>query len=251
MNTFIRSYTETEKKKILASACIICDTREQKNKHITDYFNANGIKHISKKLNFGDYSFMIGASPELGIEQDMYFINEIVIERKNSLEELSSNFTGGRERFNNEFKRAGNCKKILCCEKGGLDDVFNGTFKTQFKANAFIASMLSFQCRYGLDINFISQRNMGKFIAAEFRYYLKQRLEAIELRDLKTVKEYNSLLKRHDKGIRWLMDASVPEIEKDKHISDFKTITHSLGRLLHEIGDYTELEALEGFSTQL
>ena len=55
---------------------------EQKNKHILDYFDQKGIKHKSKALKTGDYSFMIEACPELGFMKDTYFTDELCIEKK-------------------------------------------------------------------------------------------------------------------------------------------------------------------------
>ena len=68
---------------------ILHTTNEQKNQHILDYFDKKGIKHKAKALKTGDYSFMIEACPELGFVKDTYFTDELCIERKNSIDELS------------------------------------------------------------------------------------------------------------------------------------------------------------------
>ena len=55
-----RHYTDAEIRDNLKTMTIICDTREQQNGHIVGYFDSNQIPHISRKLNAGDYSFLMG-----------------------------------------------------------------------------------------------------------------------------------------------------------------------------------------------
>ena len=47
---------------LISSMTILVDTREQKNNHITDYFDRKKINYKRKALNYGDYSFMIPAN---------------------------------------------------------------------------------------------------------------------------------------------------------------------------------------------
>ena len=142
--------------------------------HLTNYFDSKGIKHKEHKLESGDYSFFVEALPELGIVRDLYFDKQIIIERKNSLEELSSNFTTNRDRFNNEFLRARDCQKIIVVEKGSMDQLMIGMYNTQLDAKAYLASILSFQHRYGLNIAFVSQDNVARYIYTSFYYYLRE-----------------------------------------------------------------------------
>ena len=68
---------------------------------IMQYLNNHDVSHKQKKLIYGDYSFLLPADPELGIVRDVYFNDQIVIERKASLEELSGNMTHNRQQFEN------------------------------------------------------------------------------------------------------------------------------------------------------
>lgn len=61
---------------------ILADSREQENKHILDALNALGIKHQSRKLDIGDYSFAIDGRD---------FATACAIERKSGPEEIYSN----------------------------------------------------------------------------------------------------------------------------------------------------------------
>ena len=96
-------YTDKEIKELLKSMVIIQDSREQEASHITKWFDEKKISYVTQKLETADYSFYIPANAELGIVRDMYFDDKIVIERKNSLEEISSCFTTTRMAFENEF----------------------------------------------------------------------------------------------------------------------------------------------------
>ena len=62
---------------------------------------------------------------------ELYFHKEIVIERKNSLEELSGNLGKGRERFEKEFLKARNngCSIHLMVENPqGLNDIMKHNY---------------------------------------------------------------------------------------------------------------------------
>ena len=91
---FTKHYTDTEQKKILQSLTIITDTREHegKNTHILDYFDEHNIPWIRRMIDAGDYAFFVPANPDLGINEDLDFSDEIMVERKKNLEEISGNF---------------------------------------------------------------------------------------------------------------------------------------------------------------
>ena len=78
-------YTDKEVRILLKSIVVIVDSREQKNSHILDWLNQKKIPYSIQKMEFGDYSFYIPANTELGITRDLYFTDEITIERKASL----------------------------------------------------------------------------------------------------------------------------------------------------------------------
>jgi len=102
--------TDKRLKEIISSMTIIVDVAEQSYLHITDYLDKQGIKWIRQNLDFGDYSFIIdGKSYE----------KKFSIERKSSLNEISGNYSNGRERFKKEFDRAteSNAKMIIMIEQ--------------------------------------------------------------------------------------------------------------------------------------
>ena len=116
-------YSDTEIKKLLKTMVILCDTREQNNTHLTSYFKKNAIDYRDKALNYGDYTAMIPANPDMGIIRDLFFDQSIVIERKGSLEELSGNLTNGRERFKDELTRSASSQLHLLVEGGSYSEI--------------------------------------------------------------------------------------------------------------------------------
>ncbi len=104
--------TDTQIKKALENIIIIIDTRENVNNHITKYFDSKGIKYLYQALKFGDYSAVLKINGE-----EIEFFDKVCVERKNSLEEISSNLSSQRDRFERELERGLNSKFIVMVEK--------------------------------------------------------------------------------------------------------------------------------------
>lgn len=170
-------YTDKETKEILKSLVILFDSREQKNHHILEWFDKKSIKYAEHTLSFGDYSFILPANSKFGFARDTYFDKQVIIERKNSLEELSQNLAQSRQRFEDEMLRAGNCRKILMVEDGSFDDIINNRYKTELNPASYFGSLLTFSQRYGLETVFISPENAGRFIYSTMYYYLREILK--------------------------------------------------------------------------
>lgn len=170
-------YTDSEQKQLLKSLVILIDTRENVNDHITGYFDKKGIAFKTQKLDSGDYSVMLPAAPGLGIMRDTYFDKQIIIERKVDLTELSSNLAQYRERFESEFYRVPGCRKYLLIESGSYSNVFDGKYNTGLNSAAFMASLLTFQCRFGINVSFVSKEHSGKFIHALCYYFVREALQ--------------------------------------------------------------------------
>lgn len=153
-------FTEKEGKEILKNLVYLVDTREQENHHILDCFEKKKVKHKTRKLNSGDYSVMIPAMPELGIVRDIYLDNYVVVERKNSLDELSGNLAQNRQRFENELFRT-TAKVHLVVEDGGWEKIFNHLYNSDMTEKAYYRSLLCLQAKYGNHIHFIQSRYVG------------------------------------------------------------------------------------------
>jgi ERCC4-type nuclease len=171
-------YTETEQKKLLMSLIVLIDTREQKNQHIISYLDKKKIEYKSKKLDFGDYSFMLPANEELGIMRDIYFNNQIAVERKSSLTELSNNFSHNRTQFENELIRSDKGKLILLLENSrGYEDMIQHNYRTQYNPKSFLATLHTFQHRYNIEIVFIRPELTGCYLYKCFYYWLRENIK--------------------------------------------------------------------------
>lgn len=170
-------FTHDEIKKLEKHIVIIVDTREKKNEHILNYFNKCNIKYLKDKLNYGDYSFYI--EPNEITKEPIYFHDEVSVERKATLEELSQNLAQGRDRFEKELlkAKANGCKMWLSVEDaGGLGAIMEHTYKTDFKPLAYVASLKTYENRFNLHINFVDKKYSGYNIQSTFCYYLRDKL---------------------------------------------------------------------------
>jgi negative regulator of genetic competence, sporulation and motility len=159
----------------LNAITVIIDTREKKNTHITKIFDQMNIKYMSQKLDAGDYTFKYS-------HYDSKEISKCIIERKNSLDELSQNFTRNRERFNKEFQKLVEDNVMhLIIENNTLDDLISGKYTSNISRNSFIASLLSFEYRYNIKVHFIQNNKYTAFwmvrIFYSYYYANKKRLE--------------------------------------------------------------------------
>ena len=134
----------------------LVDTREHENKntHITDVWDKLGVQWKKRKLDYGDYSFMLPANSDLGISRDLIFSKKIVVERKNSLDELAGNFKTDRERLKREFALAPH-EKVLLIENATYSDMLHGNYRSEYAAKSFWATVHSFWHEYNIPVMFM------------------------------------------------------------------------------------------------
>lgn len=169
-------YSIEQIKGMLKQMVVLVDSREQKNGHILDYFQRQGIPYKVEKLDFGDYSCKL---PAAAAGRDIYFHDSVVIERKNSLEEISGNLTKGRERFETEFLKARNAgaKIYLMIEDArGFTGIVMHGYKTQLKPAAFMASLKTWEHRFDANIQFVDSQFSGYYIATTLQYFVREAL---------------------------------------------------------------------------
>lgn len=166
-----------EIKRLTKQMIVLVDSREKKNSHILDYFRKQKIAYQVEKLEYGDYSFMIPAS---AVGENIYFHRDCVVERKGSLEELSGNFAQERERFEKEFLKAGNddAKVYLMIEApGGYSDIIGHKYRTEFTPAAYMASLKTWESRFGCNVQFIDSQYSGYYIYSTFSYFCREVLK--------------------------------------------------------------------------
>lgn len=159
----------------MSSIVILVDSREQVNSHIKLWLKSHKINFVVQKLDFADYSFYIPKNIDFEIEEDIYFTNEISVERKANLEELSGNFSTDRERLAREFERHEG-HMILMIEDSGYKDIINNNYKSKYPPQSYIGSLHSFSLRYDVPFIFVSKENSAHFIYYTFYYWLRNKL---------------------------------------------------------------------------
>ncbi|MGL4107240.1 ERCC4 domain-containing protein [Clostridium sp. LP20] len=93
-------FTDKELKEILDKLVILVDTREQANFHVTDWLDKHKKKYKTQTLKYGDYSCYLPNGSFKGQERDIYFTNDIAIERKFCIDELAMNLKDNKTNIN-------------------------------------------------------------------------------------------------------------------------------------------------------
>lgn len=166
---------------LLKNMVIIIDTREKVNSHITDYFDKMNICYVSRTLKYGDYSAFIRYNKETShlLDDVFSFENNVVIERKNSINELVGNFKH-RERFFNEFEKAkkNNCKIMLQVEElEGLNNIIYGKYRSEFNPKALYASLKTLESMFNFQTKFVDKKISGLEIYYTLYYEIKSLLK--------------------------------------------------------------------------
>jgi len=160
--------------KILDTMVYIVDSREQ-NLHIYDWLTRKGKNVEIKKINYADYSFRLPKNEELGILEDLDFRDIIVIERKNSIEEIIGNMTSDNGvRFEKELK---NCKaKMTLVIEDQYDKACLGTYESKFNRKSLLGKLAIMPHRYNVPVIYLSKLSTPVFIYTHFRYFMREQL---------------------------------------------------------------------------
>ena len=158
----------------IKSMRVVVDTREQENSHIIEYFNRKKIPFVKRKLDFADYSCEVNTKL-LGLHVEaewLSFENHVVVERKNSIDEIANCIGNDRDRFEAEFKRikASGAKCVLLLEKFSFDHLFSdgAMFKksyTKLTDEQIAIGVNTFVARYNLHpITVVDNIHSGRII---------------------------------------------------------------------------------------
>ena len=138
---------------------IVVDTREKGHKKIIEYFEKIGQDYIISKLDYGDYM--------------IYKNNSVVIDRKDSLLELSHNLcnTLEHQRINREIARAkeDGCKNFifLIAESKikSVEDIKNWSSPhTKVKGETLLKIMATMKKKYNIRFIICNKKDIGKKI---------------------------------------------------------------------------------------
>lgn len=141
-----------------AFTLIICDTREKKFEHITEYFKAHSIEYKVQKLDIADY--MLEGKTDL------------VIDRKHNLSEVLQNLCSkDSSRFWREVRNASkeHIKMIVLVESGSeyksISDVVKYKDKYSKVSGRRLANeMYRVHIAYGVEWFFCDRRSSGRII---------------------------------------------------------------------------------------
>lgn len=169
-------FTDKEIDKISKSIVILIDTREQNNSHIKQFLDNKQIKYKVKKLDFGDYSCMLPAGTFEGQERDIYFDRDIVIERKNSIDEIAGNFKDDGTRLKTELAHLNKygIKYYFFVEDPNYDiNIRQGNYRSQYDPKALYNRIKkSIEIRYNTFVRPISKEVIGSEIYNTFQAYV-------------------------------------------------------------------------------
>lgn len=166
--------TDKEIGNVMSSMVILVDTREKKNQHILDFFDKNGIKWKSKKLDFADYGVEFP-------EEYRHLDNCVVVEKKNGIDEINGNFTTKREQFHAEFKRANaaGSRIHLVIENATWKKIVNGSYRSKIYPASVVASILTFNAMYDASVWFVGKDESPILIYRLLWYGVRSKLKEI------------------------------------------------------------------------
>lgn len=160
---------------VLSSMCVLVDTREQKTEISERRYAQFGRPYRREKLNVGDYSaeFVLPGGKQFSLK------DTVVIERKNSIDELCMCFTSQRARFEREFQRAAKVgiKVYLLVENATFEAVYTGKYRSRMLPNSLVASILAWLSRYNCVLIFCKAETSGKLIRDILHYEMRETLD--------------------------------------------------------------------------
>lgn len=179
----IFKFTDTEIKKALKEMVILVDTREKKNEDIISWFEKKNIKYKIQKIHHGDYSAYIPGGTLRGIDNDIYFDRDIVIEKKQSIDEIAGNFSKEDvPRFKSEFAhlQANKTKVFIFVQNPTFDnDLRNGLFRSGYDPTRLYQRIKGLEAEYNTIVRPVSK----EYIASEIYNTLYYQVRHILVRE--------------------------------------------------------------------
>ena len=168
-----------EIEQVLESFRVIVDTREQASIRATERFAALGDGLERATLDYGDYAANVTIRGKELYDTSRRVCPQTVVERKQSLDELATCFTRGRDRFRREMERAraSGAKIYLLTEGGDWEKIFRHSYRSRFNPNAYIATLTAWMVRYEINVLFCRPGTSGKLIREILYRDIKERLE--------------------------------------------------------------------------
>ena len=174
-------FTDKELNRVKKNLVVLIDTREQRNEHIINFFRKQNINYKVNKLDFGDYSCMLPKGTFEGQTKDIYFDRDIVIERKNGIDELAGNFKDDGTRIKTELAHINkyNIKSYLFVEDPNFDkNIRTGNYRSEYKPQSLYARIKkSIEMRYNTLVRPIDKDYIGSEIFNTFEAYVYEKFK--------------------------------------------------------------------------
>ena len=158
----------------LDSMTVLVDTRERPTEYSEKRYAQFGRPYRREKLDVGDYSaeFTTPTGEVVSLK------NKVVVERKNSIDELCMCYTTERGRFEREFERAknGGIKVYLLIENATFEAIYNGKYRSRMKPRSVVASILAWLARYNCVLVLCKAETSGKIIRDLLHYEMRELL---------------------------------------------------------------------------
>lgn len=193
-------FTDKEIKELLNKMVILVDSREQANDHIIEWFDKSKKKYKVQKLDYGDYGCYLPLGSFDGQLRDIYFTDELVIERKFCIDELAMNLKDNKTNINEikkeiielfgekylakvlktDYNRMK--QELTSINKYGIEfyifmegnnfdeDIRKGRFRSQYDASTLYKRFKGLEREFKTIIRPISKEFMGSEIYNTLRY---------------------------------------------------------------------------------
>ena len=164
---------------IMKTFSVIVDTREQDTPRARVRYQGFGVPFEKATLRFGDYCGQVTLPEGKLYDTSATVQADCVVERKMSLDELAMCFTRERSRFKREFERAhDNGSRIyLLVENASWEAILEHRYRSRFRPEAFIASLLAWTVRYEMVPVFCRADTSGRVIREILYREMKAKLE--------------------------------------------------------------------------
>lgn len=170
-------FTDAEIEEALSQMVILVDTREKKNDKTIEWFEANKIAFKVKKISHGDYSAYIPAGTLRGIDKDIYFDRDIVIEKKQNIDEIASNFSKeDTPRLKSEFAhlKANRTRVYLFVTDENFDsNLRNHIYRSNYKPNSLYARIKALEAEYNTIVRPVANEYISAEIYNTLYYYVR------------------------------------------------------------------------------
>jgi hypothetical protein len=182
-------FTDKEIKELLDKMVVLVDTREQANQHVTEWLKKSKKPFKLQTLKYGDYSCYLPIGSFEGQTRDIYFTDELVIERKFCIDELAMNLKDNKTNIN-EIK-----EEII--ELFG-EKYLEKVLKTDYNRMKYeFANMNRYDIEFYIfmeDKNFDENIRSGTYRSQYEKTRLYKRLKALE-------REFHTMIRPTDKSV--------------------------------------------------